>query len=225
MTPSIVIPYRKSSSDELIYCLRSLKNIRHGKVFIIGDKPEGINLEKVTYIYYPQTSDIAKNTHEILTLACNTEEVTDNFIWQADDMYYLRKIYHLPVFHRGYYDDLLGKYAYRVSNFYVKRARDTNAYLKSLGIEKPFSYEVHIPFMINKQKWLDLNLEPKYNKLSVYGNVYNIGGYKLQHDVKVRTRDWVPSGSFASSYDATFGSNSLGKKVKGLFPDRSQYEI
>ena len=82
-----------------------------------------------------------------------------------------------------------------------------------------------MPFKINKAKWLALKLDNRYNKLSVYGNVYNLGGTELDEDVKVRTRDHIPAGPFVSSFDHTFGRNSLGNKVRGLFPEKGQYEI
>lgn len=216
----IVIPYRRSRSDELIYALRSLKNFKHGKVYIIGDDP---NLQNIIHIPFRQTSDIAHNTKAILDLACNTPEISENFVWMADDMYFMRRVWRIPVLHRGTYDEVLERYTNRPYNFYVHRMRRTNETLKKMGVENPLCYELHVPFVINKQKWLELNIPKDLNKLSMYGNLCKIGGTKTE-DVKVRQKDWIPQGPFASSHERTFGTNSLGKKVRELFPERSIYE-
>lgn len=217
----IVIPYRRTRSNELIYALRSLKNISHGKVFIIGDNP---NLQNITHIPFRQSRDIATNTYGILNLACSTEEISDNFIWMADDMYFMKKIWQIPVLHRGSYDEIIESYENRKYNFYVQRMIKTNNKLKEMGIEKPLCYEVHVPFVINKKKWNALQIPNGYNKLSMYGNLCKLGGAKTK-DVKVRAKDWIPKGAFASSYDNTFRSNSLGSLVREMFPEKSEYEI
>lgn len=218
----VVIPYRKSRSEELIYSLRSLSNLPHGKVFVIGDNP---NLN-VNYIAFRQGTDIAKNTLDILDLAVNTPAVSEDFIWMHDDMYIMEKIHAIPTHHRGTYDQVLEKYRSRRFNYYVQRQIKTNEKLKSMGIENPLCYELHVPFVIDKKNWLSVreHITPEFNKLSMYGNLCNIGGTKTK-DVKVRTKDWIPKGAFASSYDSTFGTNSLGKVVRERFSERSEYEI
>lgn len=221
----VVIPYKRSRTDELIYTLRSLKNFRHKNVWIIGDKPRGVDLEKVRFLPFRQTADIAQNTLEILNIACKTPEISDDFVWWHDDMYCMEQVSELPLRHRGSSDGLVQHYASRPNNYYTRRLKDTTVYLKSIGISSPVCYEVHMPFKINKAKWLALKLDNRYNKLSVYGNVYNLGGTELDEDVKVRTRDHIPAGPFVSSFDHTFGRNSLGNKVRGLFPEKGQYEI
>ncbi len=215
----IVIPYRRSNSDELIYALRSLKHARHGKVFVIGDVP---NLQNITHIPYRQGSDIAKNTHNILNIACNTPEISENFIWMHDDMYFMKPVYRIPIFHRGSYEEILEKYGHRY-NYYINRMQKTNSKLKEMGIEKPLCYEVHVPFVVNKKKWLELDIPDGYNKLSMYGNLCRLGGAKTK-DVKVRQKDWIPKGAFASSYEATFKTNSLGNLIRDMFLERSIYE-
>lgn len=99
----IVIPYKKSYTNELMYTLRSLKNIPHRNVYIIGDKTN----YRVKHIPYTHTSDIAKNTYNILRIAAETKEVSSNFIWMHDDMMFLQPLKELPVFHLGLYDDII----------------------------------------------------------------------------------------------------------------------
>lgn len=219
---SIVIPYKASNSDELRYALRSLKNYKHKDLWIIGDKPDFIN-DDVNYLPYRQTADIAQNTLNIIKMACENPDITENFVLMHDDMYFMRKISAIPVYHRGTYDEVLEGYKNRLSNYYLRRMKNTKVHLMKLGVEKPLCYELHIPFTINKSKWLELELDTRYNKLSVYGNLHKIGGTKHK-DVKVRSKNRVPGGLFVSSHESSFAYNDLGKKIRALFIEKGQYE-
>lgn len=222
---TIVIPYKRSGTDELIYALRSLRNYSHTNVVIIGDKPEKLDLDKITYIKFRQTPNIARNTSEILKLACTLKEVTEDFVFMHDDMYVLQKITKIPVYHRGPYEEVIEKYTRRFANYYIRRMRVTNHYLKTQGIKKPLCYELHVPFVFNKKKLMQLELDERFNKLSLYGNTYKIGGIKKLKDVKVRNKEWLPTGKFASSHDNTFNRNKLGKTLREMFNEKSVYEL
>lgn len=218
----IVIPYRRSYSEELKYCLRSLVNIPHKEVFVIGDKPDF----NVRYIYSPQKSDVASNTFKSLNLACRTPEISDDFIWTSDDIFIMNPLKKLPIHHRGEFRRIIQAYDNSHKfNYYTKRAKETYKRLKALGVANPLSYELHIPFVINKKKWLQISPEinGRYNKLSMYGNLNKIGGTKAR-DVKVRQKDWIPESNFISTYDSTFGTNQVGKLIRERFPERSIYE-
>jgi hypothetical protein len=223
MLPDCVIPYRRSSSGELIYALRSLSNIKHGKVFIIGDNPK---LDNIIYIPFQQTPNIAKNTLDIMNLACTHPDISENFIWMADDMFILKKLDKIPIHHRGIYSAITRIYTGpRSFNFYVTRMKVTQRFLESHGVKYPLCYELHIPFMINKSKWNKIAhlVKENYNKLSVYGNLNKIGGTKM-NDVKIRKRDTLPSGNFVSTFDTTFGVTGAGELIRNKFSDRSIYE-
>lgn len=218
----VVVPYRKSYSDEIRYMLRSLKNIPHNEVYIIGDDPSFIT----NYIPYPQTSDVAQNTLNILNMAVNNPEISEDFIWIHDDTYILNPLEKLPVYHRGRYADILDSYKEKhMSNYYTRRMNKTYNALIELGIKNPLCYELHIPFVINKTKWKDVSehIKPDLNKLSMYGNLNKIGGTKIA-DVKVRARNKVPTGDFISTHDSTFGVNKAGRLVRRKFHEKSRYE-
>src|SRR5690606_30198057 len=153
--------------------------------------------------------------------------ISDNFIWMADDTYIMQPVSRIPVLHRGPYDSILQRYQERgrVDNYYVQRMVRTNAKLKELGVETPLCYELHVPFVISNKRWLEVrqHIASDLNELSMYGNLCKIGGTKTK-DVRVRQKDWIPQGPFASSHERTFGSNSLGRKVRELFGERSVYE-
>lgn len=220
----MVIPYRVSMSDELIYTLRSLKNVSHGQVFIIGDKPK--LSDKVINLFYKQTSDIAQNTLNIINIACTDDRVAENFYWWPDDTYLLRPLKTIPPMHRGPLSAIVDTYRQKGRfNYYTQRMNKTYNRLVAMGVETPLCYELHIPFLINKNKWNQYSkyITKELNKLTMYGNLNKIGGQRMS-DVKVRRKDIPTKGYFVSTHDATFGSNETGRKIRELFPDRSVYE-
>jgi hypothetical protein len=222
MKPDVVVPYRRSYSDEITYMSRSLANIPHRNVYVIGDKPK----LRFWHIPFKQTSDVAKNTFNILNEAANTEDISDNFIWMSDDMFIMKPLETLPIHHRGFIRDILAGYkGRRKTNYYTQRMQRTYNKLLQLGVKDPLCYELHIPFLINKQKWNEVAkyIKGDYNKLTMYGNLHNIGGTKID-DVKVRTRDWVPKGAFISTHDSTFGVNAAGRLVREKFNEKGQYD-
>lgn len=221
----VVIPYRRSPTQELMYALRSLKNLQHDKVFIIGDKPSWLS-DKARHIRFRQTMDIAANTLAIMNLAACHPEVSEDFIWMPDDVFVMRRVL-ASTHHRGRYAEILQAYKNRgiVSGYYIRRMQSTYSQLLRMGIKDPLCYELHIPFVVNKQMWNSVkdHIKKDHNKLSMYGNINKIGG-TLMRDVKVRRKNWVPSGSVISTHDATFGSNRAGELIRSTFRERSIYE-
>ena len=222
MPLDVVIPYKQSFSNELIYTLRSLKNIPHRNVFIVGDKTR----LKVNHIPYIQTANIAINTLNIINLAVESEEVSSSFIYLHDDMYTLRPIKSIPIHHRGLYRDIVQEYQEAGKNtFYTKRMQTTYTRLLSMGIKDPLCYELHIPFVINKAKWLKFasHITPDVNKLSMYGNLNEIGGTKI-NDVKVRRGGYCNNDMFVSTHDGSFNNSEVGRAIRTMFNEKSPYE-
>lgn len=222
--PDVVIPYKLSLADEISYMLRSLKNISHGQVFIIGDRLKLSN--KATYIPFKQSMDIAQNTLDIMNIACSDERIADKFYFWHDDTYLMKPLKSIPVLHRGSYRTIIDSYPVsRRFGYYIKRMTATHNRLIAMGIKAPLCYELHIPTLISKKKWNEVSryITKDLNKISMYGNLNNIGGTYMK-DVKVRSKDWVPAGYFISTHDSTFGSKEAGRLVRDTFPDKSEYE-
>lgn len=221
----VVIAYRQSFSEELVYMLRSLQNLPHDRVYIIGDRPRVSG--KVIHLPYKQTADLAHNTLTIMNMACEDAEISDDFIWIPDDVFIMQKLTKLSVYHRGKYADIIKEYKKKGKrNYYTERMQRTYNHLLMLGVEDPLCYELHVPFVINKEKWNSIkpHVKKDHNKLSMYGNLNDIGGTKAR-DVKVRRDSPYPTGHFVSTHDSTFGSNKIGKMIRDKFPERSIYEI
>lgn len=219
----IVVPYKRSNSNELLYMLRSIKNLPHRDVYIIGDDPY---LQNITYIPSRQTRNIAKNTLNIIDIAANHPDISDNFILMHDDMFVMEPIKEIPVHYRGTYAEIIAKNKKAgVDNLYTQRMEFTYDHLKKWGIKEPLCYEMHIPFVISKRWWNFFRpmITEKVNKLSTYGNLARIGGTQAE-DVKVRKSKRIPDGPFISTYDVTFGATPASRLVIETFKEKSIYE-
>jgi len=218
----VVIPYRRSFSKELIYALRSIdQNLPHRNVYIIGDDTPELAIEN---IQFQQSSDIARNTADIITLACNNPDISDDFIYTHDDIFVMNPIAKIPIHYKTTFRELLSDVK-KPNDYYTKRAIKTYQKLRELGISEPLCYELHIPFVINKKKWLETAETAGYqfNKTSIYGNLHEIGGTQLK-DPKVFRTDWLPSGDFISTHEATFDKFQAGRIIRSRFAERCRYE-
>jgi len=218
----VVIPYRLSRSGELNYTLRSLKNLAHRNVFIIGDYPSG--LRGIEYIPYYQSHNVAKNTLEILKIALDNENISDDFIWMHDDMMILRPIRKIPIYHMGSYEQVIENT--KQNNFYKKIKVNTFNLLKEHGVQDPLFFDVHTPFVFNKTKLSQAIhlMNDKVNKISLYANLNGLEGKRIPQDVKVRGLKTYYHDTFVSTHDASFGVGETGKRIREIFKEKSKYE-
>lgn len=216
------------NNEELRYSLRSLRNLPHRNVWIFGGMPPNW----VKGVHYVPVENNAPNkwgnTRKMLETACNTKELSANFIWFNDDFYVLAPTYDLQY----HYDRTLHERALETFNPNAKRLSryGTNLELVSQELEengkKTRNFELHCPIIYNKKKMLAC-LE-KYKTVmprSLYCNEYNVRAlenddYKiddLQHRIKLGS-------VFASTDDESFRCGEVGRQVRGLFPIPCGYE-
>lgn len=229
-------------NEELRYSLRSLDNVPHDNVWIVGYKPTWV--KEVRYDSYLPMAGSNKTNHpkwhiswKMLRHACLNEEISDDFILFNDDFFIMKPIESIPTLHRGSIQDIINKRAARVpkknvlSNRYVKAMYETKKLL--LSLDRPtLSYEAHIPIVINKHKMLtameiaDSMRRGQYiNKRSLYGNYWEIGGDYLK-DVKVdcSNPNYDTDGIFLSTTENSFKNNLVGSFITSKFPAPSPYE-
>lgn len=231
----IIYPYLKGD-DEIIYSLRSLANLPHSKVFIVGDRPEGIDLKKVCYIPFAQTKTKYKNTTDIIKMMCNNSAVSDDFILMNDDFFILKPITKPKEelnLYRGnafnVYEHYVQKYG---NNGYSKGMLETAKCLQNIGIENPLGYELHIPFIFNKNKFLQMYKDfgaqieqiNCFHKRTFYGNLYNTGGTSIK-DVKIFAFGGLPAPEqkFLSCSDTAWAN--LRVYMQKIFNTKSIYEV
>lgn len=220
--------------EELRYSLRSLKNIPHDKVFFVGGCPRWA--KNIIHIPTEQKGTKYKNTTNNLITACNDPRISANFILMNDDFFILEQIKNptkeLNLYMgtvQSYIDKL--KKRHPTGSAYIKGMEQTKGFLEGLGVSEPLSYELHIPFVLNKKKFLKMfeltgvKEIPCFHKRTVYGNLHLKGGTDTK-DVKIFFNSgFVPNklGKFLSCDD--MGFYTLHNFLLNKLPKKSVYEI
>lgn len=212
---------RSGDNEELRYSIRSVvKNLRYRELWLVGDKPDWYD---GNFIPVKDIGNKFKNISNCLKVISQTPEISNNFTLMNDDFYILKKMKQVPIYHGGFLTDKVVSYAeYNGNNIYTRIISDTVNKLKRMDFHNPLDYDIHTPMIMNKNKLnniLGITLAPR----SMYGNVYEIGGDKI-NDVKVYLNyDNVSNKTeFLSSEDNSF--YLMKEKLEKLFPDPSLYE-
>lgn len=226
-------------SPELNYSLRSLKNIKHDNVYIVGGIPDNIDKQEVKYVYSEQFSNnkfinIINNIYNIIM----SDELSDDFVLMNDDFFFINTIKNpvkeLNLFYK-LAEDVYKKFCElgRGESIYTKGLDYNIRLLKKLGIQKPLYYDLHIPFIYNKLKLRELFEripDIKYcgcsHTRTLYGNLYYKDSKQLVKDVKIfENSDFkIEKGQkFLSCSDKGF--RKIEPYLKSLFPNRSKYEL
>lgn len=214
----------KFNDEEIRYSLRSLKNLPHKKVFIIGEKPDFIS-DKVIHIPAEDPyQNKQRNAFHKLSIACNTRDISKDFILMNDDFFILKEIKEVKTFHKGSISNVI-KRNKDIGGQYLEALKRTNILLGG-GID----YSMHYPFIYNKSKLKKvlkkLNGEGAIHLRTYYGNIYSIGGEKME-DIKIKSADdfhRLKHGDVISTNDMIFGSNRFQSLIKNLFDVKCIYE-
>ena len=245
----IVYVFKQSpsnDSEELRHSLRSLKNIPHENVFVVGEKPAW--LRRAIHIPVLQNSVKHGNIHtkysnvsNNLQVAAATAEISDNFIFMNDDFFIMRPFNALPAYHWGPMSEVIARYSerYEVESNYIYRMKELYKFLHSNGCANPSSYELHVPMVLNKAKirvMYSADFGRIYQTRTMYGNYFKVGGEQIE-DVKIyldpRHNDpdynenpikYLNTQSLLSASGGSFRSAQVGTYVRSAFPDKSPYE-
>ena len=224
-----------TENEELTYSLRSLVNLPHDKVFIVGGLPSNLNRDNLVHIQVIQGNNKYANTTHSLRTICQNNCLSDDFILMNDDFFVLEPIKDVVKelnLCRGKISDVIYDYQVRyghLDNPYINGMKQTKIFLEDIGFKEPLSYELHIPIVMNKHKVLKMFDMPNLDsvrvlhKRSLYGNLY-FKGSAVINDVKVLRNYFYPLGSkkFVSTEDDTF--YRVRPFLKSLFPEKSEYE-
>lgn len=222
----VVYLVREGDNPELRYSLRSLANVDHDTVWIVGYKPKWVvNVEPLPM---RQTSDKWSNTLASVMAACTYPDISESFQLWNDDFFALEPTT-VPVWHKGPMPP-----SRRTGNSATYRdgREATRRLLESWGVDPVLDYTVHVPMVIDRQKMADVirraSSEKRIRALSrrtLYGNAYQIGGTHVK-DVSISNRRdvWKPGQQWVSTTDKTFNHGNVGAAIRELFPDPSPYE-
>lgn len=237
----------ENDSDELRYSLRSLRNIPHDKVYVVGEKPAW--LKRAVHINVAQNTvrdgDIPtkyKNVANNLRTAAATDEISDDFIFMNDDFFIMKPLDSLPTYHWGPMREVIAHYTerYTLESDYIHRMKELYALLRSQGHAEPLSYELHVPMVLNKanlRRMYSADFSRIYQTRTMYGNYFQVGGERID-DVKVyleaRHNDprynadpeaYLAAQSMLSASGGSFRTGPVGTYVRAAFPDKSPYEV
>lgn len=214
-----------ADNEELRYSLRSLRNIPHKNVWIIGGCPDWVQ-----NVHVIERDQMFKhkwvNVNENLEAACNCKEISANFILFNDDFFVMKKIEGLE----DYYEGTLYEKAEqiesdgRVSDYtlMLKQASD-KLEEKGLGV---LNYELHVPMIFNKKKLLEVLKDKPVPacRRSYYGNMFLKNSVEMR-DVKGYKPNDVWNGSvFYSTADEAFRTGICGIMIRKMFNEVCEYE-
>lgn len=221
----VVYFVREGNNEELRYSLRSLKNLDHDKVWIYGGCPRGIKPDKHIPVRQVGATkwDRVKNMYKMV---CTNKEISDNFIMMNDD-FFIMKPTAVPIAYRSslhrHILTIEMKYNDRI-NPYTRNLRGVLRVLEEQNLDTR-SYELHIPFVFNKEKLLALieKYPDVHATRTFYANYYHLRGVQM-NDVKVLKGEkrWK-DGPFLSTDDRSFGG-PVGAYIREQFPERCKYE-
>lgn len=218
----IVYPVkRQGRHNELRWSLRSLSCVDHGKVFLAGHIPHWAG--NVVECKRDQRKHSKwQNSFLNYKLALLNSEISDQIMMMMDDVYFLKRVDMIP-YMRGF---KIGEIPWgKVSENYFKIA-------KKLKCRTSWSFEMHVPFVVEKEKILELfEIIERYAEgdwhdvhwRSLYGNYFRVPATS-GFDVKTWDDLQIMDGQqFLSSSDSTF-KNSVQPYLKELFPEPCLYE-
>lgn len=229
----VYVVRKSKDNDELRYSLRSLKNLPHRKVVIVGHRPHWcvnvVHIETEGIMYKWAKNSIRYHDAELKWyLACLSSDISANFYAFNDDFYIMNSVDRVPNYYRGFLDGHNDRYGAGFGQQH-RAKQNTAKLLTSEGIITPKDFELHIPMIMNKAKRLKVNelMRPYMRRglsvlpRSVYGNLYKLKGEK-RPDVK--NIDNYTTADYLSTDDKSFNTG-IGEYIKSVFPNPSPYEV
>lgn len=215
-------------NEALRYSLRSLKNLPHRKVYIVGYVPSWVR--NVVPVFRDQSNQAdQENSNANLLTATLQPELSDDFVFMNDDFFVLQPTDELSAMHQGPLDARIRAYRSGERMHQAYSLITTKRELLRLGWppDTLSSYELHLPMLLNKQKlwrlfdyWLNYRHLPLFalRPRTLYGNVYKLNG-SITQDAKGSAD---PQGQFTSTTTGFSGPDAA--LVQSRFSTRSPYE-
>lgn len=223
----VVYVTREGSNPELMYSMRSLVNIDHDGVWVIGGIPYWVDKNTTSVIHRTQSGSPGRSTQEHIRAACSTASISDPFMLWNDDFFATKPVENVPLYHRG----SLGELMDRVSTLrtpWAKGLREAAAILIEKKYPDPMSYDLHVPMVVHKEemrealRWASRTRTGYVHLRTLYGNL--VGGGEFLDDPKLlRKSDPFPTGPWLSSSSDTFRS-TVEPVLRFLFPEPSKHE-
>ncbi len=231
--PDIIYPVIEAHGDniELRYSLRSLSNTRHGRVILVGHKPDWV--QGVTHLPYedlPGGQNRLANTAIKEMLACCESQAQDVVIMH-DDVYITRPT------EIGYYTNARsakGAAADAKGRGRPRWVLGALQNIQNLFGEDALTAYVHVPHRVNRCKNIRLYghydvVGGDYLTCDVYANQYSaehlweaVSDQKAYLSPNELLRDG--GNPFVSTSDRVAVSRGFEGIMNNLFPDKCRYE-
>lgn len=231
----------ENNSEELRYSLRSLKNLPHDRVFIVGEKPDWAT--NVEYIPVAQSKTKSENVSMNLSAAVRNEKISNDFVMMNDDFFIMKPIPEMPTLHFGSMQRVIDMYdvRYPEGSDYISKMKQLHDVLVAKGYDTPVSYELHVPMVLRRrnvqQLYVDAAGEPLYQFRTYYGNRFAVGGVSIkdvkifldnQHNEPEYNQDperYLEQQTFLSATGGSFKRGLVGDFVRSSLPEKSMYEL
>ena len=231
MKPDVVFCIGPSvGRDEFQYALRSLDNLEHGEVWIVGHKPKWVR----NVIHVPFDGGAKwQALNDVWRVIASVSDITERFYYSEDDYFITKPVEgEIP----NYYLDTLDERVLALdeagaSGGWSQSLRATREVLVKAGIPHPISFDVHIPMLVEKER-IPLHLDDGSRPLryrSLVGNFASRPPKRISTDVKTVSPEECQRVhglglGFLSSNEATFESSGVKAVLAELFPNPSRYE-
>ena len=223
----------RNYDQEMLYSLRSLEKCCSdvGRVFITGEFPRFVDKSKVIFTPEKDIGCPMVNHWWKVSQTIKNTDISDDFVLMYDDIFFTKptKLENYPFFYRG---TLLE--SKEGSTTYQKSLQNARIWLEEHQF--PYlDYELHIPCVYNREKFLELDKifdkikysTPAMAVRSLYANMFE-HDQPYRKDIKLRlSTDCVDfrlgDADCFSVSDWVFECNTLGW-LKEHYPERSKYE-
>lgn len=221
-------------SADVIYSIRSVvENLEFKSLWIYGGKPGGIQPDHYECRKNQKGATKWDKVRNMYREVCENNEITEDFILFHDDFFVLRPVDSLEPEYCATLTELAETIEHKQKvdrTEYTVLLRQTADVLDAGGYSTK-AYELHKPFIFNREKMLKILGEyPKEHCIrSIYANVYNVGGKKAK-DVKLADKNsdhsWIVRNSdFVSTSNDSFTFGHIGRWLRYRFSKPCRYEI
>ena len=213
-------------SEELKYSLRSVvMNFPFNRIIFVGGCPCDITPDIMI-----KDLQVGKTKWErsmgSLKKALQDDRLTEN-IWLFNDDFFILDRFTSEV---NFFNGSLEK---RIIDLKIANPRGS-AYIRSLELlrsqlirmrKDTLSFALHVPFLINRSKALDLMKTVKEHQMfrSLYGNYYKIPCTYME-DVKIYDKETLPEEWMCSTTDESFKEGKCGEFLRRYFSTPTKYE-
>lgn len=233
------------TNEDLRFSLRSIEKFcKYRKIFIVGYKP--IWIKNINYIPTIQIKDRWENSLLNIYTACSSPDISNDFVLMNDDFIAIKPIIDIQNSINvclGPLTEAVNRYKHGQTTWQLTFKDTLNILLKN-NIQNPINLETHLPFIINKEKYLSLlasfpdvcNSQCfKVHKRTIYYNIMKDAPAPCREieDVKIKytfdlSERWLKE-DWISVFDNVIGNEKkfpkLNNYLQRLFPQKSNFEI